>query len=129
MDAGECDRAVAQAQCALDALGRCQPDAAGQRVVAESQLADTLCAAGREAEGRAIIRALRDRAPQLVAQVPTLKGVAREWQAQAVLERAEGLAKTDPGGAAMMREAEARAVEEELRREPRVCGRLRGWGE
>lgn len=128
MDAGECDRAVAQAQCALDALARCQPDAAGQRVVAESLLADTLCAAGREAEGRAIIRALRDRAPQLVAQVPTLKGVAREWQAQAVLERAEGLAKADPGGAAMMREAEGRAVEEELRRVPGVCGRLRGWG-
>jgi hypothetical protein len=54
--------------------------------------------------------------------------VAREWEAQAVLERAEELAKTDPGGAAMMREAEARAVAEELRREPGVVGRLRGLG-
>ena len=128
MDAGECGRALAEAQCAVEALARCQPDATGQRVIADSLLADALCAAGREAEGRATIAGLRARAPELVARTATLKGVAREWEAQAVLERAEELAKTDPGGAAIMREAEARVVVEELRREPGVVGRLRGWG-
>lgn len=127
MDAGECERALAQAQCAVDALARCQPEAFGQRVIAESLLADALCAAGREAEGRAIIAGLRARAPELVARTATLKGVAREWEAQAVLERAEELAKTDPGGAAMLRVAEARGVEEELRRGAGVCQRLKGW--
>ena len=97
-------------------------------MIADSLLADALCAAGREAEGRATIAGLRARAPELVARTATLKGVAREWEAQAVLERAEELAKTDPGGAAIMREAEARVVVEELRREPGVVGRLRGWG-
>jgi serine/threonine protein kinase len=125
MEAGECDRALAEAQCAVDALARCQPDAAGQRVIAESLLADALCAVGRDAEGRAIIAGLRARAPELVARIATLKGVAREWEAQAVLERAEELAKTDPGGAAMMREAEAEALERELRRAPGVVHRLR----
>ena len=128
MDAGDCERAVAEAQCALDALARCQPEAIGQRVIAESLFADALCGAGRQVEGRAVIAGLRARAPELVAQMPTLKGVAREWRAQAVLERAEELAKSDPGGAAMMREAEASDVADELRREPGVVGRLRGRG-
>ena len=128
MDAGDCERAVAEAQCALDALARCQPEAIGQRVIAESLFADALCGAGRQVEARAVIAGLRARAPELVAQMPILKGVAREWRAQAVLERAEELSKSDPGGAAMMREAEARDVADELRREPGVVGRLRGRG-
>lgn len=124
---GEGGRAVDEAFCAVDALARCQPDAHGQRVIADSLLADALMEAGRVEEGRAVGRLLRARVPELASIGPSLEGVMREWRAQEVLEDAERLAATDPGGAALMREAEAAAVETELRRSPPVVARLRAW--
>lgn len=129
LDQGDAPGAERSARCAMDLLAACQPDAAGQRVIAESLWADTLFAAGDESRARAVVGGLRARSGEVVAGIPTLKGVAREWEAQRVLEEAEALAPADPGGAAMAREAEARRVEEELRRTPPVVGRLRGWGQ
>lgn len=127
LECGDAPAAERNARCAMDRLATCQPDATGQRVIAESLWADTLFAGGYEAQARAVVAGLR--AWSAEAGIPTLKGVAREWEAQRVLEEAEALAPTDPGGAAMAREAEARRVEEELRRKPPVVDRLRGWGD
>lgn len=128
LECGDAPGAERNARCSLDLLAACQPEATGQRVIAESLWADTLFACGHEAQARAVVAGLRARSREVVAGIPTLKGVAREWEAQRVLEEAEARSAADPGGAAMAREAEARRVEEELRRMPPVVDRLRGWG-
>ena len=127
MEEGEWTRAVDEAFCAADALARCDPDALGQRTIATSLVADALMAAGRIEEGRRHLRDLQARVPELVSAGASLQGVMREWRAQEVLEQAERMHATDPGGAAMLRESEAIAVEGELRRSPPVVARLRSW--
>ena len=129
IDHGDSARAVDEAQCAVEALNRCQPDAYGQEVIARSMVADALMAAGRTAEGREVMRELRLRIPEFRRGGASLSGVIREWQAQETLEAAERLAATDPSGAAILREAEAAAVESDLRRSPLVVRRLRAWRE
>lgn len=126
---GETERALEHAHCAVDALNRCQPGSFGQEVIARSLVAEALMAAGRPAEGREAMRELRARIPEFQHVGASLSGVSREWRAQEVLELAERLAATDPAGAAIMREAEAAAVEAELRRSPFVVQRLRAWRE
>jgi hypothetical protein len=86
-----------------------------------------MCNAGLEDEGRSLIRDLRSRASQIVREMPSLSGLARQWRAQEVLEAAERLAATDPGGAALLREAEARALESELGTRAPAYDRLRAW--
>jgi serine/threonine protein kinase len=127
LEAGDAAGAERHARCAVELLATCQPEATGQRVIAESLWADTLFASGDAVRGRAVVDGLRGRAGDLVAGIPTLGGVAREWEAQRVLEEAEALKALDPGGAAMAREAEALRLEEEVRRRPPVVDRLRGW--
>ena len=117
MAIGDAERAVEQAQCAVELLARCQPEATGQRVIAESLMADALMEVGREQEGRVIVADLRERSSELVAAIPSLRGVAREWAAQGVLESAEAIAARDPIAALMIKATEAEALRDAIRRE------------
>ena len=124
---GDAAGALADARCAVDLLDRCPDTLEPSRIIATSFLADAMCNAGLEDEGRSLIRDLRSRASQIVREMPSLSGLARQWRAQEVLEAAERLAATDPGGAALLREAEARALESELGTRAPAYDRLRAW--
>ena len=124
---GDSAGALADARCALDLLQRCPDSIETNRIIAESFLADAMLDAGLEREGRSVVADLHARSGAIVASIPSLAGLARQWRAQQVLEEAERLSARDPGGAALMREAEAMALEAELGSRPPAYDRLRAW--
>jgi predicted Ser/Thr protein kinase/tetratricopeptide (TPR) repeat protein len=124
---GDAAGALADARCAVDLLDRCPDTVETSRIIATSFLADAMCNAGLEDEGRSLIRDLRARSTQIAREMPSLSGLARQWRAQEVLEAAERRAPTDPGGAALLREAEAKALESELGTRTPAYDRLRSW--
>jgi tRNA A-37 threonylcarbamoyl transferase component Bud32 len=124
---GDADGALADARCAVDLLDRCPGTIETSRIIALSFLGDAMLDAGLEREGRSLIADLRARSASTVADFPSLAGLARQWRAQQVLEEAERMSVADPGGAALLREAEAMALESELGTRTPAYDRLRAW--
>jgi hypothetical protein len=58
---GDAAGALADARCAVDLLDRCPDTLEPSRIIATSFLADAMCNAGLEDEGRSLIRDLRSR--------------------------------------------------------------------
>ena len=124
---GDAAGALADARCAVDLLERCPGTIETSTIIARSFLGDAMLNAGLEREGRSLIGDLRARSASILGTFPSLVGLVRQWRAQQVLEEAERLSATDPGGAALMREAEAMALEAELGSRPPAYDRLRAW--
>ena len=124
---GDAAGALADARCAVDMLDRCPGTIETSRIIALSFLGDAMLDAGLELEGRSLIADLRARSASIVADFPSLVGLARQWRAQQVLEEAERMSVADPGGAALLREAEAMALESELGTRTPAYDRLRAW--